>query len=47
MSNDSIQLDVTVLNEKSLEFEFTLRNKVVGQGQAIRTLVERRLGAFK
>jgi len=32
MSNDSTQLDLTVLNEESLEFEFTLRNKVIGQG---------------
>jgi hypothetical protein len=32
MSNDSTQIDPNVLNEESLEFEFALWNKDIGQG---------------
>jgi len=33
MSNNSTQLDPAVGCQESLEFEFALRNKVVGQGK--------------
>lgn len=45
MSNNSTQLDPAVRNQESLEFEFALRNKVVGREEAVRALVE--VGAFK
>jgi ATP-dependent Clp protease ATP-binding subunit ClpA len=40
MSNNSIQLDPTLQSLESLEFEFALRNKVVGQEEAVRALVD-------
>ena len=40
MSSNSIQLDPTLRSLESLEFEFELRNKVVGQEEAVRALVD-------
>jgi len=40
MSSNSIQLDPTLRSLESLEFEFELRNKVVGQAEAVRALVD-------
>jgi ATP-dependent Clp protease ATP-binding subunit ClpA len=40
MSNNSTRLDPGVRSQESLEFEFALRNKVVGQEEAVRTLVD-------
>src|SRR6202166_539417 len=40
MSNNSIQLDPTLRSLESLEFEYDLRNKVVGQEEAVRALVD-------
>ena len=36
MSNISTQLDPTLRSVESLEFEFALRNKIVGQEEAAR-----------
>ena len=47
MSGDSTQLDPIFWSEKSLEFEFAPRSKVIGKGEAIHALVEKRLGSFK
>jgi hypothetical protein len=47
MSNRWTQLDPTLRSEESLEFEFALRNEVVGQEEGFRALVEKRSGAFK
>ena len=40
MSNISTQLDPTLRSLESLEFEIELRNKVVGQEEAVRALVD-------
>jgi ATP-dependent Clp protease ATP-binding subunit ClpB len=40
MSINSTQLDPTLRSQDSLEFEFALRNKVVGQEEAVRVLVD-------
>src|SRR3982075_2331660 len=40
MSSASTQLDPTLRSRESLEFEIELRNKVVGQEQAVRALVD-------
>jgi ATP-dependent Clp protease ATP-binding subunit ClpA len=40
MSNNSTQLDPTLRSVESLEFEFALRNKVIGQEEAVRALVD-------
>jgi ATP-dependent Clp protease ATP-binding subunit ClpB len=40
MSNISTQLGPTLRSVESLEFEFALRNKVVGQEEAVRALVD-------
>jgi hypothetical protein len=47
MSNRWTQLDPTLRSEESLEFEFALRNEVVGQKEVFRALLEKRSGAFK
>ena len=47
MWNNSTQVDPSLQSQESLEFEFGLRNKVVGQKEAVRALVERHSGAFK
>src|ERR1700682_1134909 len=40
MSNNSTQLDPTLQSRESLEFEIALRNKVVGQEEAVRAVVD-------
>ena len=40
MSDNTIQLDPTLRSLESLEFEFELRNKVVGQEEAVGALVD-------
>ena len=47
MSNRWTQLDPTLRSEESLEFEFALRDEVVGQMEAFRALLEKRSGVFK
>jgi hypothetical protein len=47
MSNYSTQLDPTLRNQESLEFEFAPGNEVVGREEAVRPLVENHSGAFK
>jgi ATP-dependent Clp protease ATP-binding subunit ClpB len=40
MSNNATQLDPTLQSQESLEFEYALRSKVVGQEEAVRALVD-------
>jgi ATP-dependent Clp protease ATP-binding subunit ClpA len=40
MSSNAIQLDPTLRSLESLDFEFALRNKIVGQDEAVHALVD-------